>query len=267
MLAFIFVFMLYFKAYEKSAELPWLVFVHGAGGSGLIWSRQITFFREHFNLLIPDLRDHGNSKGMPEPEEPYNFDLIAKDVLQLLDHLKIRKAHFCGVSMGCMVVRKIVSIRNGIADSIVFSGAIYKMSFKLHLLTVIGRQLARVISFRNFYNLYSRIILPKKNHQTSRKLFVRESMKMTQDEFDKWLHMVKDLRSLLSKFFKKEIEAPCMLIMGSEDHLFLKPALEYSNKSEHTSFELIENCGHVCNIEKAEAFNEISLRFLQRKDS
>lgn len=258
--------MLYYKAYEKSDELPWMVFIHGAGGSGLIWSRQIAFFREHFNLLVPDLRDHGNSKDMPAPDGPYNFDLIAADVLALLDHLEIRKAHFCGVSMGCMVVRKIVSSRTDIAESIVFSGAIYKMSFKLHLLTVVGKQLAKVISFRSFYNLYSRIILPKKNHQNSRKLFVRESMKMTQEEFDRWLYMVKDLRSLLNEFFQKEIEAPCMLIMGSEDHLFLKPAIAYSNKSLHTRFEMIENCGHVCNIEQAQRFNEISLRFLKRNE-
>ena len=254
--------MLHYRIYEKAADAPWLVLVHGAGGSGLIWSRQVEAFREHFNLLIPDLRDHGQSKNLPEPEESYNFDLIASDIVTLLDQLKITKAHFCGVSMGCMVVRKVLSIRPSLAKSLVFCGAIYKMSFKLHVLTVVGKQLARIISFRKFYNLYSRIILPKKNHQISRKLFVRESMKMTQEEFDKWLYMVKDLRSLLSEFFRKEIEAPCLLIMGSEDHLFLNPAKQYSGKSPQTTLRIIENCGHVCNIERAAEFNSIALEFL-----
>ena len=54
--------MLYYKKYELSPEKDWVVFVHGAGGSSSIWYRQIRAFRQHFNVLLLDLRGHGNSK-------------------------------------------------------------------------------------------------------------------------------------------------------------------------------------------------------------
>ena len=43
-------------------EKKWLVFIHGAGGSIATWNRQIDSLAPHFNLLLVDLRDHGQSK-------------------------------------------------------------------------------------------------------------------------------------------------------------------------------------------------------------
>ena len=47
---------------EAGVDAPWLVFVHGAGGSIRTWKYQIEAFRPHYRLLLIDLRDHGFSK-------------------------------------------------------------------------------------------------------------------------------------------------------------------------------------------------------------
>jgi pimeloyl-ACP methyl ester carboxylesterase len=46
--------------HENSKE--WVVFVHGAGGSSAVWHKQVKPFSEKFNVLLVDLRGHGQSK-------------------------------------------------------------------------------------------------------------------------------------------------------------------------------------------------------------
>ena len=47
-----------------------------------------------------DARGHGKTEA---PKGPYAFETLAADVVALMDHLKIERAHFLGLSMGGMV--------------------------------------------------------------------------------------------------------------------------------------------------------------------
>jgi pimeloyl-ACP methyl ester carboxylesterase len=52
--------------------------------------------------------------------------------------------------------------------------------------------------------------------------------------------------------------------MGSEDYMFLPPAIQITNKHENSYLEVVENCGHVVNVEQPQTFNKVSLAFLER---
>ena len=54
--------MLNHYTYLNENTTEWVSFIHGAGGSSSIWFRQIRAFKKEFNVLILDLRGHGNSK-------------------------------------------------------------------------------------------------------------------------------------------------------------------------------------------------------------
>ncbi|MDC1362043.1 alpha/beta hydrolase, partial [Crocinitomicaceae bacterium] len=54
--------MLSYSVYNNDKSTKWVTFVHGAGGSSSIWFRQIRAFKEEFNVLLVDLRGHGNSQ-------------------------------------------------------------------------------------------------------------------------------------------------------------------------------------------------------------
>ena len=75
----------------ENPDAPWLVFVHGAGGSIRTWKFQIDAFAPHFRLLLIDLRDHGYSKDILPEFPAYDFDIVAKDILVLTDHLGIER--------------------------------------------------------------------------------------------------------------------------------------------------------------------------------
>ncbi|WP_420477157.1 3-oxoadipate enol-lactonase [Noviherbaspirillum sp. ST9] len=74
-----------------------LVLSNSLGTSLEMWAPQAEALSEHFQVLRYDTRGHGQS-GVPPG--PYTMSILAADVVGLLDHLGIAKAHFCGLSLG-----------------------------------------------------------------------------------------------------------------------------------------------------------------------
>ncbi len=78
-----------------------IIFIHGLGEFLESWKHQIKFFSKDYKIVALDLRGHGKS-GVPKKKiEIVDF---AEDVKGLMDHLGIKKAHFCGLSMGALVI-------------------------------------------------------------------------------------------------------------------------------------------------------------------
>lgn len=79
------------------ASLPVLVFSNSLGTDFTMWDAQFEAFSKRFRLLRYDTRGHGKSVVTPGP---YTIKQLAKDVLDLLDHLQLTRVYFCGLSMG-----------------------------------------------------------------------------------------------------------------------------------------------------------------------
>src|SRR5690606_23705875 len=104
--------MLHHRTYILDENLDWVVLVHGAGGSSSIWFRQLRAYAEQFNVLLVDLRGHGESALIADNRdgERYTFESVSRDVLEVLDHLDIERAHFVGISLGCLIIRTIAEL-------------------------------------------------------------------------------------------------------------------------------------------------------------
>ena len=102
--------MLHYTVYKNNKKKsPWITFVHGAGGSSSIWFKQIRYFSKYFNLLLIDLRGHGNSKSLiVNPFQPkYTFKVVTEDIIGVLDNEKIIKSHFVGISLGTILIQDV----------------------------------------------------------------------------------------------------------------------------------------------------------------
>ena len=79
------------------AANPALVFSNSLGTNYGMWQQQFNALKEQFFVVCYDTRGHGASS---TPQGPYSLQQLGEDVIHLLDHLKIQRAAFCGISMG-----------------------------------------------------------------------------------------------------------------------------------------------------------------------
>ena len=245
---------------------PWIVFVHGAGGSIKTWKFQVEYFSKDFRLLLIDLRDHGFSKNIQPEYEAYDFQIVATDIIKVIDHLKIDKAHFLSLSIGSVVLQKLDLMRPKMVDKMVMAGAIFDGSMFMHAFVYSGKLLSYILPFRAFYSLFSIIVLPRRNHRLSRYIFRQQSMRMTTVEYLKWVELYKPFFNLIKEYWKRQISRECLLVMGDQDHIFFKSAHKFTSIQKNAKLCVIKGCGHVVSIESPKLFNKIASDFLKGHD-
>ncbi|WP_018479960.1 alpha/beta fold hydrolase [Pontibacter roseus] len=88
--------------YKEMGHGQPLLILHGLFGTLDNWQTLAKRLAEHYNVFLVDLRNHGRS---PHSEE-HTYDIMADDVLRLVDDLKIPTPAIMGHSMGGKVAMK-----------------------------------------------------------------------------------------------------------------------------------------------------------------
>lgn len=259
--------MIAYTIYKNETNSDWVTFVHGAGGSSSIWYKQIRDFKKDYNVLLLDLRGHGNSKSTLKTafKSKYTFSDIANDILEVFDFLQIEKSHFVGISLGTILIRQLAEMYPSRVQSMILGGAILKMNFRSQILMKLGNTFKYVLPYLVLYKFFAFVIMPNKNHQQSRLLFINEAKKLCQKEFIRWFKLTAEINPILKWFRQIELNIPTLYIMGEEDYMFL-PSVRKVVKNHYKSSKLfvIRQCGHVVNVEQPVIFNSSAISFIQK---
>ena len=257
--------MINYTIYENKNATQWVTFVHGAGGSSSIWFKQIRDFQKYFNVLLLDLRGHGNSNQQIKKafQRKYTFESIANDVLEVIDFLKIKKSHFVGISLGTILIRQLAEMHPDRVQSMILGGAILKMNFRSQILMRLGNMFKYVLPYLVLYKFFAFVIMPNRNHKQSRLLFINEAKKLYQKEFIRWFKLTAEINPILKWFRQVELNIPTLYVMGEEDYMFL-PSVRKVVEKHYKSSKLfvIENCGHVVNVDRPLVFNQEVISFI-----
>lgn len=254
--------LLHHEIHIAHPDAQWLVLIHGAGGSTVTWKRQVPELGRTHNLLLVDLPGHGRMAERPNDDPHYTFESIGARIWAVIDHLQLERVHLLGVSLGSVIALTMREQRPSRVASLVNGGLIIRLSTRLKLLATASLSLAKVIGYPAFYRLSARIMMPRKNHEASRKVFVRESRFLSDAEFRKWTAMYRNLNGTLRQLYDKASDIPHLVVMGAQDHLFLDQAARYVKQHCGVRLEVIPRCGHVVTIEQAALFNALCLEFL-----
>jgi pimeloyl-ACP methyl ester carboxylesterase len=90
-------FQMYYAIYGAGEPV---ILLHGGLGNSEHWGNQVPALAEHYKVIVADSRGHGRST---RTGEPYSYQLMASDVLALMDYLKVDRAAIVGWSDGGII--------------------------------------------------------------------------------------------------------------------------------------------------------------------
>ncbi|WP_078428120.1 alpha/beta fold hydrolase [Alkalihalobacterium alkalinitrilicum] len=233
-----------------------LVLIHGLGEIKEGWIYQHELANE-FELIIPDLRGHGES----EATEDITIENFAKDILDLLDYLNIESAHICGLSMGGIVAQEIYKQAPERCRSLIFVSTLH------YVPKLLGRSIMQIRKYRLKY-------LPASIQKqiTARTCFYSWESDISK-QFSKYhkpnpatyLHSIEacikiDYRKLLS-----EIKVPTLVIGCQYDAIVpLWVQIQMYNLIPDSELYVFRNVGHIAKLEAPDQFNNVLRRFLNK---
>lgn len=243
-------------------KFEWKILIHGIAGSIKTWYKQVEDYAKRYNVLLIDLPGHGGSINV---DNIYNRTphKINKEICKVMNKYNIKKAHFEALSLGTIVLFLFMIEHPKKILSVILTGAITELGVKSKIGLQFFEYIKRFLSKENICKLFSFILLPKKNHKKSRKIFLRESKKVSRLELLYWTDYIKKMNNykVIIKKINEVCNFPILFIIGSEDHIFFNSLRRNFKYLKNSSMKIIEKCGHVCNIEKYKEYNKIVLDF------
>jgi pimeloyl-ACP methyl ester carboxylesterase len=86
--------------YAEFGAGPPVILLHGGLASSDYWGLQVRALAGRYRVIVMDSRGHGRSS---RDEQPFGYDLMAADVLALMDHLRLERAAIVGWSDGAIL--------------------------------------------------------------------------------------------------------------------------------------------------------------------
>jgi 3-oxoadipate enol-lactonase len=237
---------------------PWLVLSHSLACSVRMWDPTVEAFKGSFRILNYDMRGHGATSA---PKVPYTLDMLADDVLALLDSLKIEKAAYCGLSIGGMIGQTLALRGKGPFTKMVFADTTHMQPPEALKQWEDRINIARSKGMAGLVD------------GTMERWFTEPYRKKNSPEFQKIRDLVlktpvagfvgcgQAIMKLNTTARLKDIKLPVLAITGEQDGA--APGTKYIG--EHVpgaKFVNIPQAAHIANIEQPEAFNRALREFL-----
>ena len=188
---------LHVEKYIKDEKSPWLVFLHGFGGSIKMWKRQVDQFKKNYNLLFIDLPGHGQSCDGIKDKHIKQFDKIADIIVDTLKKNGINKASFLCVSLGCLIFAGIAAKYPQMVDRAILCGAVSGMNIGWQSLLEFVNRIRCILPYMLIVKFFAYIMMPFKEHRKSREFFINGGKQLGRAEFMAWFTLFVNDRNVL----------------------------------------------------------------------
>lgn len=248
--------------YVEAGTGPTVILLHGLGGSSQVWQLNIAPLAEKFHVFVPDQLGFGKSD---KPLVNYRIRTYVDFLDQFCKQLNIERATLVGNSMGGWIAAH-------------YTAAFPERVDKLVLVDAAGYAPPKDFDTRVFYGLNPttrdamRVLVAKVfyNKVFSTDAMIDQAIAARLAAGDGFT-----IKSITESIIRgedfldtevKTIKRPTLIVWGREDGLTpLADAERFKKDIAGSQLAVIDQCGHVPNVEKAAEFNAITLKFLTEK--
>ncbi|MCP5098413.1 MAG: alpha/beta fold hydrolase [Chloroflexi bacterium] len=251
-------------AFVDSCDKLTLLLIHGFPLNSTMWSPQIDELEGYVRVIAPDLRGHGNTDAV---DGPYQMSQLADDCADLLGHLGVATPFVvCGLSMGGYVAlefyRRYPEYVAGLVLTATRAGADSDEGKANRDKAVAGIQENGVDGLID--GMLPKLVTKETAVSDPDTLsFIRQIMEKTTDVGAigalQGMRDRSDSTDLLS-----EISVPTLIIHGKDDQLIPISEAEVMHKAiKNSKLVVLENAGHLPNLENVDEFNDVMIDFLE----
>ena len=239
-----------------------IIFLHGFPFDKSMWAKQLDFFATTNRVIAIDIRGFGKST---DESTPLSIDLFSDDLMLFMNQMKISKAIICGLSMGGFIALNaqarfpdrfeaiILCDTQCIADTIEVKLNRYKTIDEIALNGTL-----------NFNEAFIKKVFCKNSFTNKQEIVTQlRSVVMANPE----QIVINGLKALAERSETcstlSEINIPTLIICGREDEVTPLEQSEFLHTSiKASALHIIDDAGHVSNIEQPEEFNNEISKFL-----
>lgn len=248
--------------YLDRGEGEVVLLLHGLGSTKADWDFQKEEFSEHFRIIAPDLRGHGNST-KPKEKAAYGVAQSAEDMKLLLEELNIRKCIVVGFSMGGAIAFEMAVKYPALISKMV----IINTAPDFDKLGELGEQMVR----ERTKSLQNTGMIPLAR-QISEGMFPAEDQKELRNGFfqrakknpvDAYYNSFITLMSWGIGDKLREINIPALVVASDMDYTPISLKENYIEKMPNAKLEVIRNSRHGVTMDQPEQFNAALLKFFR----
>lgn len=247
--------------FDVGEQRPVLL-LHGLGASSISWLSTIVGLGKSRRVIAPDQIGHGRSD---KPSLKYRVTDFVDYIEEFVDQLRLSQIDIIGNSLGGWIgarlaikrpdlVKKLVLVAaGGLKPSSEFRREIEKFDFTMSSLSS-----TRFMLEKSFYNkqryasTFTTTLTYIFRRVSGNQEIIRTIIKSA-DEPSEWI----------DKKLEK-IEAETLVLWGREDRILPIDFVEkFAQGIPNVKVEILENCGHVPQIERAKDFNRLVEEFLK----
>ena len=248
---------------EGDTTLPAIVLVHPIGADLGLWDKLVPLLTDRFCVLRYDLRGHGGSESTPGD---YSVDLLARDVLGLVEGLGLSSFVACGVSLGGLTSLQVALLAPERVRALILCSVLPKMApppggwdgrakqaMEGGMAPLAGPMVERMFSAR-FKEAADPAI------STVRNTFLR----MDPAGYASACAALRDT-DLTHELAR--VAAPTLVVNGEADPLIQMPAGQAMAAAIGGARHLAIPCGHFPPVEDSQAFADAVASMVPRKNS
>lgn len=251
---------LHYQLIGGPADKPVIVFANSLGTDFRIWRDVIVRLAGDFPIVTYDKRGHGLSD---VGKTPYSMDDHVGDLEGLLDHLKVKNAIVCGLSVGGLIAQGLYVRRPDLVRGLILCDTAHKIgtteSWNARIATVEKDGIASIAD-----GVLKLWFTPEFHARRGADLAGYRNM-LARQPVEGYAGTCAALRDADYTEAAKAIAVPTLCVVGDQDGS-TPPALVRSMADliPGSRFKIIDGAGHIPCVEQPEALVELIRRFIAR---